>query len=194
MHSHSRLASSFSCRRSRTRAHGQHCPHTRDHDEHRQTDILTSGFKALPPPSRFVAQTSGSGRTPSRVWLEARSPLQWRNRPRFSRGSLTPGCDQSEHSAVHRFQRTMSSYASEPRLPSEFLAASIPSHPFRIITRVWGRFTAARGASQDFGILCPPGGALSSCVRSLYRYLVCGAILEACSPTLPPTAGGAVSL
>src|SRR5206468_12826059 len=38
-------------------------------------------------------QTSGSCRN-SCPRLEACNPLQWRNRPRFSRGFLTPGCDK----------------------------------------------------------------------------------------------------
>lgn len=49
------------------------------HDEHNQTDILTWGFDLAPAfPVKPVA-------------VGVCSPLQWRNRPRFSRGSLTPG-------------------------------------------------------------------------------------------------------
>ena len=46
------------------------------------------------------------------------SPLQWRNRPRFSRGSLTFG-SVMDGQPVHRFQRTIGSYARSPFLPSE---------------------------------------------------------------------------
>src|ERR1044071_1488903 len=64
-------------------------PAERDRDEHNQTDILTSGLTSLPP-SRSCSPLS---RPPHKQWLlGVCSPLQWRNRPRFSRGSLTPGC------------------------------------------------------------------------------------------------------
>src|SRR5438445_5020970 len=66
------------------------------HDEHSQTDILTSGFE---PRSRLP----GADEQP--VAVGVCSPLQWRNRPRFSRGSLTPGYDE-DGPIVHRFQRT----------------------------------------------------------------------------------------
>jgi len=50
-------------------------PH-KNRDEHRQTDILTSGLTLLPP-----------SRSCGPVAVGVCSPLQWRNRPRFSRGS-----------------------------------------------------------------------------------------------------------
>ena len=58
-----------------------------NHDEHSQTGILTSDMTSLPP-SRLVPRLRA--RT---VALGVRNPLQWRNRPRVSRGSLSPGCD-----------------------------------------------------------------------------------------------------
>src|SRR5215468_1639742 len=66
---------------------GEVDPVSRDHDEHNQTDILTSDVTLLPPSRR---RSVGVGQWPVGVC----SPLQWRNRPRFSRGSLTPGCDE----------------------------------------------------------------------------------------------------
>jgi hypothetical protein len=67
------------------------------HDEHNQTDILTSGVTSLPP-SRRRSFRAGQ-------WLVGVcSPLQWRNRPRFSRGSLTPGCHRDEQ-IVHQVSK-----------------------------------------------------------------------------------------
>jgi len=67
-----------------------------DHDEHSQTDILTSGFK---PHSRLPDPPYGP------VALGMCSLLQWRNRPGFPPGSLTFDCD-ADGQTVHRFQRT----------------------------------------------------------------------------------------
>jgi hypothetical protein len=53
----------------------------RDHDEHSQIDILTSGSNLAPA---FPADP---------VALGVCHPLQWRNRPRFTRGSLIFGCN-----------------------------------------------------------------------------------------------------
>ena len=76
---------------------GEVDPVSRDHDEHNQTDILTSGVTSLPP-SRRRSLRAGQ-------WLVGVcSPLQWRNRPRFSRGSLTPGCVRDER-IVHPFSK-----------------------------------------------------------------------------------------
>lgn len=50
----------------------------RNRDEHNRAGILTPGLASLPP-SLAVA-------------LGVCSPLQWRNRPRLSRGSLTRSC------------------------------------------------------------------------------------------------------
>ena len=55
--------------------------HSFDHDEHSQTGILTSG---LQPYSRLP------GARPVAVGIC--SPLQWRNRPRFTRGSQAFDC------------------------------------------------------------------------------------------------------
>ena len=55
---------------------------TSGHDEHSQTGILTWG---LQPRSRLP------GSWP--VAVGVCSPLQWRNRPRFSRGSQTFSCE-----------------------------------------------------------------------------------------------------
>jgi hypothetical protein len=49
------------------------------------------------------------------------SPLQWRNRPRFSRGSLTLDCDE-DGQQVHRFQRTVLFYTPRGVLPRENFA------------------------------------------------------------------------
>ena len=54
-------------------------------DEHSQTGILTPGLNLAPafPPHAFA----------SRQWLVGVcNPIQWRNRPRFSRGSQTLDC------------------------------------------------------------------------------------------------------
>lgn len=56
---------------------------TGDRDEHNQTDILTSGLTSLPPSRPALA---------GQWLLGVCSPLQWRNRRRFSRRSLTHGC------------------------------------------------------------------------------------------------------
>ncbi len=57
-------------------------------DEHRQIDILTSGLTSLPPSRRRSCNHD------AKQWpLGVCNPLQWRNRPRFSRGSLTFDCD-----------------------------------------------------------------------------------------------------
>ena len=64
-------------------------------DERTQIGILTSGLNlapAFPIEWRSVA-------------VGVCSPLQWRNRPRFSRGSLTFDCDKSEHSVRHFKER-----------------------------------------------------------------------------------------
>ena len=66
---------------------------TSGHDEHSQTGILTWG---LQPRSRLP------GSWP--VAVGVCSPLQWRNRPRFPRGSRTPGCGEDGH-RVHRFSK-----------------------------------------------------------------------------------------
>jgi len=64
------------------------------HDEHSLADILTSGLTSLPAfPVKPVAGANTSVRARLACVMEACSLLQWRNRPRFSRGSLTPGCD-----------------------------------------------------------------------------------------------------
>src|SRR5690349_19720868 len=62
----------------------------KDHDEHNQADILTSGFDLAPafPPAQTAEWNSGL--------MGVCNPLQWRNRPRFSRGSLTPDRDDDE--------------------------------------------------------------------------------------------------
>ena len=50
-------------------------------------------------------------------WLwGTRNPLQWRNRPRFSRGSLAFDCNYWRATA-RRFQRTISCYATTGELP-----------------------------------------------------------------------------
>ena len=76
---------------------GEVARRTRDGpDEHTQTGILTSGLNLAPAfPNRF--------RDP--VALGVCSPLQWRNRPRFTRGSLTSDCVLEDH-AILRVQRT----------------------------------------------------------------------------------------
>jgi len=56
----------------------------RDLDEHSRSDILTSGLDLTPA---FPAASAFP------VAVGVCNPLQWRNRPRFSRGSLTPGCE-----------------------------------------------------------------------------------------------------
>jgi len=70
--SSSGLASSFSLTEKRPRKGG-----TRRAYSH--ADVLTFGFQASLPPSRL--------RLAEPVALEDRNPLQWRNRPRISRGS-----------------------------------------------------------------------------------------------------------
>lgn len=67
----------------------------RQPDEHNQSGILTWGVKPasrLPGPSGPVA-------------VGVSSPTQWRNRPRFSRGSLAFGC-VARRTHAHLFQRT----------------------------------------------------------------------------------------
>jgi hypothetical protein len=64
------------------------CFGTSEADERNQTGILTWGFKPrsrLPDPARRS------------VALGSRSPLQWRNRPGFSPGSLTFDCYSGRH-------------------------------------------------------------------------------------------------
>ena len=89
---------------------GEVGPALRDRDEHNQADILTSGLK---PHSRLPGSAVAEP-----VALGVRNPLQWRNRPRFSRGSLTPGYDE-DGPIVHRFQRTHDCYRREAFLPRE---------------------------------------------------------------------------
>jgi hypothetical protein len=55
------------------------------------------GLKTSLPPSRPGGP----------VALGVCNPLQWRNRPRFTRGSLTFGCDNKMDIQAHRFQRTL---------------------------------------------------------------------------------------
>ena len=65
-----------------------------DPDEHSQTDILTSGVETSSPPSRLLPNQwlNPAAERLLRPRVGACSPLQWRNRPRISRGSRTPGC------------------------------------------------------------------------------------------------------
>jgi hypothetical protein len=79
-----------------------------DRDEHSQTGILTPGFNLV---SAFPMDLP-SVALPAFRWCpeggETCIPLQWRNRPRFTRGSLTPGCifaECAEHSVVFKEQR-----------------------------------------------------------------------------------------
>ena len=84
-----KLASSFSLTE-------KSAPHERSHDERNQIGILTSGI--LPRP-----------RLPS-LWLVALgvcNPLQWRNRPRFSRGSLTFDCLTKSGKRAARFKERL---------------------------------------------------------------------------------------
>jgi len=83
-----------------------------NHDEHSQTGILTSDVTLLPPSHPIPRLRDRT------VALGVRNPLQWRNRPRFSRGSLSCDC-VSDGQRVHHFQRTCSSYASEALSPSK---------------------------------------------------------------------------
>jgi len=90
-------ASSFSwteklaaCRSSANRAWRRRQP-----DEHNQSGILTWGVK---PASRLPGP-------PGPVAVGVSSPTQWRNRPRFSRGSLAFG-RVARWTHAHLFQRT----------------------------------------------------------------------------------------
>jgi len=94
-------------RRIPPRTHGTGWPHpsldgevgpVKDRDEHNQADILTSGFDLAPafPPARTAEWNSGL--------LGVCNPLQWRNRPRFSRGSLTPGSDDDGRQVHQTFK------------------------------------------------------------------------------------------
>jgi hypothetical protein len=95
-----RLASSFSLRRSG-------CSYEQP-DKHNQTGILTSSLTSLPP-SRSLDQ-----------WpVGVCSPLQWRNRLRFSRSSLTFDCIQ-KRTCVRRFQRACFKYDARKILASIF--------------------------------------------------------------------------
>ncbi len=95
-------------------------PQTRNLDEHSQTDILTLGLNLAPA---FPNHARGP------VAMGVCNPLQWRNRPRFARGSLTSGCDTKMNLSVHRFQRTLYSYAAIEFLPRSFF--SRPFEPLR---------------------------------------------------------------
>jgi len=73
------------------------------------------------PPSRYPDFGPRTSLPPSRshprpVAVGVCSPLQWRNRPRFSRGSLTFG-SVGDGQSVHLFQRTATSYAFTQLLP-----------------------------------------------------------------------------
>ena len=84
---------------------------TSDHDEHSQTDILASG---LNPCSRLPI--------PFGQWhLEASSPSQWRNRPRFSRGSLHLAVFSEARRKPHlAFKELKDAYPRNPSLPNIF--------------------------------------------------------------------------
>ena len=75
------------------------------------------------PPNRYPDFGPGTSLPPSRsyarpVAVGVCSPLQWRNRPRFSRGSLTFG-GVRDGPSVHPFQRTSHPYPLDLLLPRE---------------------------------------------------------------------------
>jgi hypothetical protein len=78
-----------------------HRSHDGRPDEHGQTGILTSGVK---PRSCLPERPPWCG-GPLSGTVGTRNPSQWRNRPRFARGSLSFGRDGGGRS-VHRVQRT----------------------------------------------------------------------------------------
>lgn len=86
------------------------CPEPFGADERSQTGILTPD---LQPRSRLPA-----GRSRGPQWpLGTRSPLQWRNRPRLSRGSQSSGCglERTRRSSLSK----NSAFLSPPRHPGK---------------------------------------------------------------------------
>src|SRR5439155_23265599 len=73
-------------------------------------------------PNRYPDFGPGTSLPPSRsggpVAVGVCNPLQWRNRPRFSRGSLTPGCGDDGQEPIG-FQRTMDYHAAKQRLQTK---------------------------------------------------------------------------
>jgi hypothetical protein len=110
------------------------------------------------PPSRYPDFGLGTSLPPSRPQVRpvapgVCSPLQWRNRPRFSRGSLTFG-DVGDGPPAHRFQRTPTSYALKPLLPRRMFAAPQPVSgdgraPWRSAP-VSGAASSASATTSDF--------------------------------------------
>lgn len=93
-------------------------------DEHSRTGILTPGLNLAPAfPHR--------SRDP--VALGVCSPLQWRNRPRFTRGSLTSDCVLEDHPILGLTKNCRRSYACRLHPPSSicfFWNFGGAPHPF----------------------------------------------------------------
>ncbi len=85
-----------------------------NHDEHRLAGILTSGLD-LAPAFPVAKQPVAVG---------VCSPLQWRNRPRFSRGSRAPACVSNELSKSALFLRRSRAFAKSKVSRKAFAAIS----------------------------------------------------------------------
>ena len=94
----------------------------KDRDEHNQADILTSGLTSLPPSRPLIFTERNSG------LVGVCNPLQWRNRPRFSRGSLTPDRDddgpQVHQTFKERKSNTRRKNFVQEKTPRNFYPAS----------------------------------------------------------------------
>ena len=105
------------------------------------------------PPNRYPDFGPGTSLPPSRsyarpVAVGVCSPLQWRNRPRFSRGSLTFG-GVRDGPSVHPFQRTSYSYSFNLVLPRpNLLVGATGVEPARIAPKDPKSFASANSATR----------------------------------------------
>ncbi len=120
-------------------------------DEHSHADVLTFGFQTSLPPSRL--------RLAEPVALEVCNPLQWRNRPRISRGSQR--WLQMDGKAIHQLSKSF--LLITPPLPPgnnfrfcksfESLATWLRTHPIGDLVwrgdSVGERPTEATGKSEQ---------------------------------------------
>ena len=90
-------------------------PRANGADEHNQAVILTSDSK---PRSRLPIRPALRALT---VAVGVRGPLQWRDRSRFSRDSLTPGCFSADDSPADFKERFLDTIAPTAFQANNFL-------------------------------------------------------------------------